>query len=353
MARAPNIVLVLTDDQGYGDLASTGNPILSTPNLDGFHKESARLTNFHVGPVCAPTRAGLLTGHYACSTGVWYTSSGRSLLRRDERTLADVLAASGYRTAIFGKWHLGDNAPYRPEDRGFETATVHNGGGISQTPDFWGNDYFDDTYMVNGQRQAFRGYCTDVWFAEALRFIHENRQRPFFCYIATNAPHGPFNVPARYFEAYRGKVPEQRARFYGMIANLDENFGRLRVALNNLGLEKNTIVAFMTDNGTSAGCALDGSGFLREGYNAGMRGKKGSPYEGGHRVPFFIHWPSGGLVHGVDITQLAANIDIMPTLLELCGVPPESVTHIYPWVTDPVLTYCGAPWRPLLMTTCK
>ncbi|NUP98460.1 MAG: arylsulfatase [Armatimonadetes bacterium] len=320
----PNLVFVLTDDQGYGDLGCHGNPILRTPELDAFHEVSARLTNFHVGPICAPTRAGLLTGHYPNSTGVWHTIGGRSVLRHDEWTLPQALGEAGYRTGIFGKWHLGDAYPYRPQDRGFQVSLVHGGGGISQTPDYWGNDYFDDTYAANGHPRACQGYCTDVFFDEALRFMAAHREQPFFCYLATNAPHSPYNVEPAFREPYDGRVPEARARFYGMIANLDANFGRLRRALAEWGLEENTILVFMTDNGSSGGARLDGQGFVTEGYNAGLRGMKGSPYEGGHRVPCFVRWPAGGLRHGRDHAVLAANVDFMPTMLELCGVDPPA-----------------------------
>lgn len=321
MSRQPNIVFVLTDDQGYGDLGCTGNPYVQTPGIDAFSGESVRLTDYHVGPTCAPTRAGIMTGHYANSTGVWHTIGGRSLLRENEWTLAAALAEAGYATGIFGKWHLGDAYPYRPHDRGFGSAVVHGGGGISQTPDYWGNDYFDDTYFVSGEPQPFEGYCTDVWFDLARRFISENRDRPFFCYIPTNAPHSPYNVEDRYADRYRGHEPELRARFHGMITNIDENFAKLREHLRELGLEDDTILIFMTDNGTSGGASVDAKGHVTDGYNAGMRGLKGSPYEGGHRVPFFVRYPAGGLGGGVDVDQITANVDFMPTMLDLCGVP--------------------------------
>lgn len=208
-SRPPNVIFVLTDDQGSGDLGCAGNPVINTPQIDRMHAESVRLTNFHVGPTCAPTRAGLMTGHYANSTGVWHTIGGRSLLRENEWTLASALRENGYRTGIFGKWHLGDPYPYRPQDRGFETCVTHGGGGISQAPDHWGNDYFDDTFSVNGEPKAFEGYCTDVFFNEALSFISSNRDRPFFCYLPTNAPHEPYNVEDKYFHRYRGKVPDR------------------------------------------------------------------------------------------------------------------------------------------------
>jgi len=305
----PNVILVMTDDQGYGDLGCHGNDIIVTPNLDKLHAQSVRLTDFHVDPTCSPTRSALLTGHYSSRTGVWHTIMGRSLLGRNETTIADVFSASGYSTAIFGKWHLGDNYPYRPQDRGFQEVLINGGGGVGQGPDYWGNDYFDDTYFHNGKPKKFEGYCTDIWFDGALKFIEVNKNRPFFCYVPTNAPHGPYNVADKYSKPYRDKgVKDSQANFYGMIANIDENMGRLMRRLKELELEENTILIFMTDNGTSGS------------YAGGMRGKKGSEYEGGHRVPFFICWPGGGLKGPRDIDRLSAHIDVLPTLIDLCGL---------------------------------
>lgn len=323
----PNVVFVLTDDQGYGDLSCHGNPILKTPQIDALHAVSVRLTNYHVGPTCAPTRAGLLTGHYANSTGVWRTSGGRSLLRTDEVSMADYFSRSGYATGIFGKWHLGDNAPYRPQDRGFETVVVHGGGGVSQTPDYWGNSYFDDSYWDGRSFTRYQGYCTDVWFQQGLRFIERNRHRPFFCFIPTNAPHAPHLVEPSYSDPYLPLTPhESRAKFYGMVARIDENVGKLRSRLKEMELAENTIFIFMTDNGSSGGLDVDEDHFVVNGYNAGMRGKKASEYDGGHRVPFFMHWPAGSLDAGRDVDRLTANIDILPTLIELCdlGTPCET-----------------------------
>ena len=192
-AKPPNVVLVMTDDQGYGDFGCYGNPWLKTPAIDSLAASASFiLADFHVDPTCAPTRAALMTGRYSSRTGVWHTVMGRSILRKDEVTMAQVFADSGYRTGIFGKWHLGDNYPYRPQDRGFQEVLIHGGGGVGQTPDYWGNDYFDDTYLHNGKREKFSGYCTDVWFQAAEKFIEQNRDRPFFAYIPTNAAHGPF-----------------------------------------------------------------------------------------------------------------------------------------------------------------
>jgi arylsulfatase A-like enzyme len=309
LRKRPNVVLVMTDDQGYGDLGCHGNDLIVTPNLDKLHAESIRLTDFHVDPTCSPTRSALMTGHYSTRTGVWHTIMGRSLLGNHEKTVADIFSSSGYKTGIFGKWHLGDNYPFRPQDRGFQEVLIHGGGGVGQGPDYWGNDYFDDTYLQNGKPKKFEGYCTDIWFGEAMKFIEANKKRPFFCYIPTNAPHGPYNVADEYSKPYRDKgVNDRQANFYGMITNIDENMGRLMRRLRELDLEDNTILIFMTDNGTSGS------------YSGGMRGRKGSEYEGGHRVPFFIRWPAGGLDGPGDVDRLSAHIDVLPTLIELCGL---------------------------------
>ena len=317
----PNVVFVLTDDQGYPPIAANGHPFVQTPNLDRFHVDGVRFEQFHSGTTCAPTRAGLLTGHYCNSTGVWHTVGGRSLLRADEWTLADALGEAGWRTGLFGKWHLGDAYPYRPQDRGFQRSVTHGGGGIGQTPDWWGNDYFDDTYWVDGEPKRHVGYCTDVFFDEALGFIDAARGAPFFCFISTNAPHSPFNVPTAYQALYRDRtVTENYARFLGMITNIDENFGRLRAHLAGVGLEEDTILIFASDNGQCPQAAGPETGA----YNAGMRGLKGSMYEGGHRIPFVMRWPKGRIAGGRAVTANAAYIDLMPTLLDLCDVPVQA-----------------------------
>ena len=333
----PNVVIVMTDDQGYGDLSCHGNPQLKTPNIDALHAESVRLTNFHVDPTCSPTRSALMTGKYSRRVGVWHTIMGRSLLPSDEITMAEHFAAAGYDTAIFGKWHLGDNYPLRPQDQGFGHVLVHGGGGVGQTPDYWGNDYFDDTYQLNGHWSRFEGYCTDVWFRNAERWLSSRSAKPFLLYLAPNAAHAPYNVAKEYSRPFHEMgIPSPRAEFYGMIVNIDENIGRLRAHLNKLGLAKNTIFIFMTDNGSAAGA---GSG----GYNAGMRGAKGSEYEGGHRVPCFIHWPAGGLDKGIDINALAAHFDLLPTLAALCEVPLENADELDGVNLAPVLTQSAEP----------
>ncbi len=311
-APRPNVVLVMTDDQGYGDLGCHGNPALRTPNIDRFYGDSVRLTNFHVSPTCSPTRGALLTGRYANRVGTWHTIMGRSLLQAGERTIADTLRAGGYRTGMFGKWHLGENYPFRPQDRGFDDTLTFGGGAIGNAQDYWGNDYFDDTYLRNGRPERFKGYCTDIWFQEAIRFVEANRDAPFFLYVPTNAPHGPFLVPDRFTRRYAAQgIRSPLAEFYGMIESIDENFGLLIRKLDELGLGDRTIVVFMTDNGSTMGDRA---------FNAGMRGGKGSEYEGGHRVPFFIRWPAGGISGGRDIDTLAAHIDVLPTIAELAGL---------------------------------
>jgi arylsulfatase B len=332
---SPNVILVMTDDQGYGDLSCHGNPVLKTPSIDRLHGDSVRLTNYHVSPTCAPTRSALLTGRYTNVTGAWHTIMGRSLLDPREVTLADCFRASGYRTGIFGKWHLGDNYPCRPQDRGFDEVLVHGGGGVWQTPDFFGNDYQDDTYFHNGRPEKYSGFCTDVWFENAMRFMEGVGSRPFFCYIPTNAPHGPYWAPAGKEERYRNVKGLRDAGFFGMIENIDDNMGRLNTWLDKKGLAENTVVMFTTDNGTAAGQNV---------FNAGMRGQKGSPYDGGHRVPFFIRWPKGGLAGGRDVPRLTAHIDVTPTLIDLCGLKRPKGPAMHGRSLRPLLEKSEADW---------
>lgn len=316
-AQPPNIVLIITDDQGYGDLACTGNPVIKTPNLDLLAAESSQLTDYHVAPTCSPTRAALLTGHWTDRTGVWHTINGRSMLRDNEVTLGQLLKDAGYATGMFGKWHLGDNYPYRPEDRGFTEVYRHGGGGVGQTPDLWNNAYFDGHYSHNGKVVPAKGFCTDVFFDQARRFIREcaARRQPFLAYIAPNAPHGPLHAPQKYLDLYAGQ-DKDIAAFYGMISNIDDNVGATRDLLRELGIEGDTLLIFTTDNGTATGARI---------FNAGMRGTKGSEYDGGHRVPFFAHWPAAGwkCKHLSDI--LCHAVDIVPTLLDITGAqrPPD------------------------------
>ena len=346
-AASPNVVIVITDDQGHGDLSCHGNPVLKTPEIDALHAESIRLTDYHVSPTCSPTRSAFLTGHWTNRTGVWHTIMGRSMLRENEVTLGQMFKDAGYATGMFGKWHLGDNYPFRPEDRGFTEVMRHGGGGVGQTPDYWDNAYFDGSYYHNSQPEPVQGFCTDVFFEYAQRFIREQKQagKPFLAYIATNAPHGPMHSPEKFSEPYVGKHPEALANFYGMIANIDANVGRLRKFLRQEGLEKNTIFVFTTDNGTSSGANV---------FNSGMRGRKGSEYDGGHRVPFFIHWPEGNLTGGHDVNAITAHVDVAPTLLSLCDLDaPKNVkfdgVDISP-LLDPE-TAARIRWRDRMLIT--
>ena len=319
-AQKPNVIFILTDDQGYGDLACHGNPFIKTPNLDKLHAKSMRFTDYHVATTCAPTRAGLMTGKNCNKVGAWHTLIGRELLRKEEVTMAEIFKKAGYSTGIFGKWHLGDNYPFRPQDRGFDEVLIHGGGGVTQTPDYWNNDYFDDTYFHNGKPQKYSGYCTDVWFSEATKFISRYKKQPFFCYIATNAPHSPYHVADNYSTPYKNNPKITNANFYGMITHLDERVGQLIDKLIQEGVYENTIIIFMTDNGTAGGVKFDNKGEIVSGYNAGMRGIKATPYDGGHRVPFLLHWPKGGYNIGKDISALTSYTDVLPTLMDLCKI---------------------------------
>ncbi|GAB5558730.1 MAG: arylsulfatase [Synoicihabitans sp.] len=314
----PNVILILTDDQGIGDLGAHGNPWIKTPHIDKFYTDAVRLTDFHVSPVCTPTRGALMTGRYPIHNGAWATYKGRDSLSPDNRTLADLFRANGYRTGLFGKWHLGDAYPVRATDSGFDLAVQHKSGGVGELSDYWGNNYFDDTYFVNNEPRQFEGYCTDIWFDEAMTFMRENRDRPFFAYIPTNAPHGPFYVAEKYAEPYRHLEGDKivNAEFYGMVTNIDENFGRLESFLTEAGLADNTILIYMTDNGSGGG--RNHAGTL--GHNHGFRGRKGQRTEGGHRVPFFIHWADGKVSGGWDIDDVTAHVDLLPTLAGLCNL---------------------------------
>ncbi|HEX4146218.1 MAG TPA: arylsulfatase [Pirellulales bacterium] len=320
-AAGPNVVLVLVDDAGYGDLSCHGNPILKTPHIDQLYAESIRLTDFHVGPMCTATRGQLLTGVDALRNGAMNVSSGRTLLRGGLPTLANLFAAAGYRTGQFGKWHLGDNYPYRPQDRGFQQSMWFPSSHIPSAPDYFHNSYFD-TWLrrETGQIRQSKGYCTDVYFDAAMHFIADRKAagEPFFVYLPLNAAHSPLLVPEKYRQQYAGQ-PEPVARFFGMIANIDDNMGRLNAMLDQQGLRDNTIVIYMTDNGGTVGVPV---------FNAGMRGHKMELYDGGHRVPCFVRWPGGKLGGARDIDELTGVQDLLPTLAELCGLKIPSGTHL-------------------------
>lgn len=343
-AERPNVVFLITDDQGYGDLGCHGNPVLKTPHLDALHAESTRFTDFHVSPTCSPTRGALMSGHYTNRAGTWHTIMGRSILFEGETTLGAAFSSGGYTTGMFGKWHLGDNYPYRPEDRGFDTVVRHGGGGVGQTPDIWDNAYFDDSYFCDGRVEKRKGFCTDVFFDEAKEFIKQAaaEDKPFFAYLSTNAPHGPMHCPEEFSAPYQDQVGEKQANFFGMIANIDKNVGALRAWLRDEGLADNTIFIYMTDNGTAAGARV---------HNAGMRGNKGSQFEGGHRVPLFVHWPAGGLDKPVDVDQLSAHVDVLPTLQELCALPAIADYELDGVSLAPLLKDPGAEWAERVLIT--
>ncbi|WP_207506929.1 arylsulfatase [Telluribacter humicola] len=326
-SASPNIILIMTDDQGYGDLGVTGNPVIETPNIDALAKQSASMSHFYVSPVCSPTRASLMTGRYNYRTRVVDTYVGRSMMDSEEVTLAEALKTRGFRTGIFGKWHLGDAYPMRPNDQGFDEALVHFGGGLAQPSEPLHNNrrYTDPILYHNGEEVQTQGYCTNVYFDRALSFIEQSQQqqKPFFAYIATNAPHDPFHdVPEELLAKYRKKGvssalrgdfpnPEKRAedlaRIYAMVDNVDQNVGKLMRKLDEWDLSENTIVIFMTDNGPQT-----------TRYNGPFRGGKGQVWEGSIRTCFFMRWPER-LKAGTVSDRPVAHIDIMPTLLEAAG----------------------------------
>ena len=320
----PNVIIVMTDDQGYGELSIHGNPIVRTPCLDRLHDQSIRLTDFHAAPMSTATRGQLMTGLDALRNGAANVSSGRTLLRQGIPTIADYFGEAGYRTALFGKWHLGDTYPYRPEDRGFEETLWFPSSHIGSVPDYWGNDCFDDVYVRNGSREQMEGYCTEVFFNEAMAWMKHCAEigEPFLTCLLPNAPHGPFRVPEQYAERMRERIAdaeltgiapervEALTLYLAMVENLDDHMGRLLEFLDRTGLADNTVLLFMTDNG----CV-----FAPYWPNPPMRGKKAQLYEGGHRVPCFIRWPAGLPCTG-DVDGLTQMQDVLPTLLELCEV---------------------------------
>ncbi len=357
--KSPNIVYVMTDDQGYGDIAAHGNPVIRTPNLDRLHRESVRLTEFHASPTCAPTRAALLTGRHEFRSGVTHTIHERERLALSATTLPELLKTAGYATGIFGKWHLGDEDAYQPGRRGFDRTFIHGAGGIGQTfpgscGDVEGNRYRDPVIRSDGTFVPTEGYCTDVFFGEALRWIEDRHQagEPFFCSLTPNAPHDPLDCPegsdTPYLQALEAAGiadPAQRARiarFYGMIENIDTNVGRLLDTLDRLGIADDTLVVFTTDNGTATGAPV---------FNAGMRGAKGSVWRGGTRVPSFWRWP-GVLPAGVDVPAVTAHIDVLPTLCELAGatIPSDVAGRLEGRSLVPLLHDARAAWpdRPLV-----
>ncbi|MEZ7939366.1 MAG: arylsulfatase [Schleiferiaceae bacterium] len=321
----PNVIVIMTDDQGYPELSIHGNPILKTPNLDKLAESSVRFGDFHVSPMCAPTRGQLLTGMDAARNGTVNVSGGRELLNPELLTMGDIFKENGYRTGIFGKWHLGDNYPFRPEDRGFMETVWFPSSHISAPPDYWGNNYFDDTYLNNGKRKKYEGYCTDIFFDEAINFIDKSihEVQPFFTYISTNTPHGPFMAKEEDLkalkEAYENssfpgkneKLKNNLVAYLAMVRNIDTNVGNLLKFLEDKKIRENTIVIYLTDNGSIMGPQY---------FNAGMRGMKTELWDGGHRVPCFISWPNGKFKAkpGIEIAELTQVQDILPTIVDLC-----------------------------------
>jgi arylsulfatase A-like enzyme len=329
-AERPNVIVIMSDDQGGGDYGFMGNSVIRTPELDAMHKRSGFLSRFYVSPVCAPTRACLMTGRYNYRTRCIDTFIGRAMMDTDEITLAEFLRGAGYQTGIYGKWHMGDNYPLRAMDQGFQDSLVHRGGGIGQPSDPIGAEgkYTDPTLIKNGEETPMKGYCTDIYFDAAMEFISERSmaKENFFTYIATNAPHGPFHdVPKELYDEYRqvdfspilvNKLKPQQleiendklARIAAMITNIDQNVGRLFTKLDALGIRENTIVIYLNDNGPNS------ARFVGD-----MRGTKTEVDDGGIRSPLLFHWPAK-VKAGTSSDLLSAHIDLLPTILDACGV---------------------------------
>jgi arylsulfatase len=341
--RRPNIILIVTDDQGYGDLGVHGHPLLKTPHLDRFHSESVRLTDFRVSPTCSPTRAALMTGRHEFMSGVTHTVLERERLSLKATTLPQLLKAAGYSTAIVGKWHLGDEAAYQPGARGFDEVFIHGGGGIGQKysgscADAPGNTYNDPAILHNGRFVRTRGYCTDVFFDHAIGWIQDRRDKgtPFFLYLATNAPHAPLVCPPQWTQPYEGKATGAGVTYLGMVANIDHNVGRLVARLNEMGIERDTLVVFMNDNGgTRPGVQI---------WDGGMAGTKGTASNGGTRAMSLWRWP-GTLAAG-DRSQLTAHVDVLPTFAQLAGadVPDAVKAELEGRSLVPVLEDGKGPW---------
>jgi len=320
-AHRPNVIVILSDDQGYGDFSCHGNPILKTPALDKLNGESIRFSNFHVAPLCTPTRGQLMSGMEAMRNKASTVLTARGLMRRDILTMPEVFADNGYRTGIFGKWHLGDAYPDRPMDRGFEKCVWTKGWGLLSEMEF-DNDYYQTRYLDSLDTCYAEKYCTDLWFDEAMAWMGEmaKEQQPFFTYLALNAPHGPFHSPEKNRKHYLGKVADDKvASIYGMVENIDENMAKLDAWLEQQRLKENTLIIFMNDNGAPKGLEM---------YNADMRGWKGDVYDGGHRAACFIRWPNGSFGRPTTVGYPTAIHDLLPTFIDLfdfsvpSGYPP-------------------------------
>ncbi|MCD6596752.1 MAG: arylsulfatase, partial [Bacteroidales bacterium] len=362
--KKPNVLLIMTDDQGFGDFGFTGNPDVITPNLDKLAQRSIFFNNFHVSPVCAPTRSSLMTGKYHALTGVYDTYNGGAIMATEEVTLAEILKDHGYKTGIFGKWHLGDNYPFRPQDQGFLTTLIHPSGGIGQVGDIYNyfkgdSSYFNPVLLKNGIPTNTKGYCTDVFTEGVIDFIRENRDTPFFAYLSYNAPHTPLQVPDEYYQRFKDlqfdtskynvngfpvigmneKNCESARRVYAMVNNIDDNIGKLFEELDKLQLRENTLIIFLTDNGPQQ---------IR--YTAGLRGRKGMVYEGGIRVPLLIDIPGEDEHRILDFK--AAHIDLLPTILDYCNISLPENLHINGRNLCPVIRGEKVDWqeRPLFFT---
>jgi arylsulfatase A-like enzyme len=355
----PNIVLMVTDDQGYGPIGKHGNPWIKTPNLDKLHGQSTRFERFLVSPTCSPTRAALMSGRHPMKNGITHTILERERMSLGTVTLPQVLSKAGYVSGIFGKWHLGDEEPYQPHKRGFDEAFIHGAGGIGQRfncscADVPGNKYFNPTIRHNGSFVKTKGYCTDLFFTAGMGWMKKmkDQETPFFAYITTNAPHGPFIAPPQNAKRFTDLgFSERDAGFYGMIENIDENMGRLMKKLDEWGLSKDTILIFMSDNGSVGGMVREGSrlgtskeGKPMEGFNAGMKGSKGSADEGGVRVPFFIRWP-GKFSADQAVERVSAHIDLLPTLADIAGIEKLPKDQVEGRSLVPLLKNPKAKWK--------
>lgn len=326
----PNVVLFLADDLGYGDVAWHGNPHVKTPHLDAFAREAVELTQFHVSPVCSPTRASLMTGRYNFRTGVADVFGEATIMDRAETTTAERLRRAGYATGIFGKWHLGDDAEYSPNARGFDEALTFHGAAMRQ--------YFDPTLWHNDQPEPQTGYCMDLFTDAAIRFIRQNRSRSFFVYLPANLIHTPLQVAPELAAGFDGLgLQDSTTKIYGMIRSVDDSFGRVRAVLEELGLEDDTLLIFTSDNGPCSGSKpIDR-------HMAGLHGLKGTVYENGIRVPCFMRWPAG-FESPAKVTRLAAHLDVLPTVLEACGVAVEAEMELDGVSLLPLLQNPSADW---------
>lgn len=314
----PNVLLILTDNQSYYELGCHGHEQVETPHIDRLADESVDFVNFHAPPFCSPSRTALLTGRYAMRAGVHTTVQGVSILRKEEITLADYLKGVGYRTAIFGKWHLGYSYPYHPMERGFDETFVHGGGGIGQLEDYYGNNHMDAVWDRNGVYEQSEGYSSDVLFEEAAQFIERNRNEPFFCFVSTPATHTPYQAEPKAMARIKARgveASEADLKLYSMIENIDENVGRLLERIDEWSLRDNTIVILATDQGVGFRGAPDP-------YFDGKRDNHGGAYDEKNRVFCMMRYPPLSKAGSND--GLAGMVDVMPTVLDLCDVPMPS-----------------------------